>query len=751
MNGLVLEGGGMRSLFTAGITDVWMENDVRFDGIIGVSAGATFGCNIKSRQPGRALRYNMRFAKDPRYMSMGSLFKTGNFVNAEFAYHYMPQKLDIFDTETYAADPSEFYIVATDVETGEPTYQRLMKVDHDMLEWLRASASLPILSKPVEMNGRSYLDGGISDSIPLRFFQQQGYDRNVVVLTQPMGFRKKRTKLMPLFHATMRKYPAIIKAMSRRHVMYNAELDYIAEQERLGSTLVIQPSEPLNIGRTSSDKERMQAVYDTGRRAGEASLKRVMNFLKILILMLALGAGSASARTSVQAMQDSLVSTFRTPKIDGDTIRFIAAPDSTFNVLTFLQEAIDKCSMRGGGRIEVQPGIYYLCGTLHLRSGVELHLTRGAVLKFSGKARDFLPVVRTRWEGTELMGRSAMVLAEHSDNVAITGEGVIDAQGGVEMARWGMSVAVEDFVENAHGTHGETMEMHDVFRLRQMGDDNTPISERVFGEGTYLRPCAMEFIGCNAVLVEGITLKNSPFWCIHPLYSYNVTVRGVTIDSQYPNNDGCDPESSRNVLIENCVFRTGDDAVAIKSGRDADGRRVGRPSENIVIRNCKFYSKCNGLCIGSEMSGGVRNVLMSNVEIGSVKNALLFKSNRDRGGYISDVWVDSVKIGSAIGAILRFETNYFGYRGFNHPSTYSDFHISNVTAGSTDGYAIYYDGNEQRPITNVDVTSFSVVSAAHPYYLYNTKNCTFTNCSVNGETLETVLPESLERQSCDVW
>ena len=204
-------------------------------------------------------------------------------------------------------------------------------------------------------------------------------------------------------------------------------------------------------------------------------------------------------------------------------------------------------------------------------------------------------------------------------------------------------------------------------------------------------------------------------------------------------------------MIENCIFRTGDDAIAVKAGRDADGRRVNRPSENIVIRNCKFYSKCNGLCIGSEMSGGVRNVYMKNIEIGDVKNALLFKSNLDRGGYIENVYIDFVDIKSAAGAVLRFETNYFGYRGGNFPARYSGFEISNITAGSADAYAIYYDGNTDEPISNISVKNFTVTRAAHTHYLYKTRNCSFVNCSINGKQLPEHPEESSERRQCDVW
>ena len=285
--------------------------------------------------------------------------------------------------------------------------------------------------------------------------------------------------------------------------------------------------------------------------------------------------------------------------------------------------------------MELVAGKYEMDGAIVMKSGVCLYLRDGATLVFSPNPDAYLPVVATRWEGTELYGRSSMIYAYGAHDIIIRGEGnaTINASG-QEMARWGMPIGTEEFEENIHGTHGETPERSDVERLRQMGDDLTPVEQRVFGKGTKLRPCAIEMNNCQRILIEGIRLENSPFWCIHPLYCEDVTVRGVTIDSHFPNNDGCDPESSRRVLIEDCTFRTGDDAVAIKSGRDADGRRVARPSEDIVIRNCRFFSKCNGLCIGSEMSGGVRGVYMSNIEIGNVKNALLLKSNLDRGGYI---------------------------------------------------------------------------------------------------------------------
>ena len=407
--------------------------------------------------------------------------------------------------------------------------------------------------------------------------------------------------------------------------------------------------------------------------------------------------------------------------------------DSATCARSLLQGAIDSCSLAGGGRVTVGAGYYRLNGPLHLRSNVDLHLCEDAYLQFSGRPADFLPVVLTRWEGTELYGHSPMIYAYHATNIALTGKGTIDAQGGLEFAAWSQREAA------------------DRDRLREMGDKLVPVRERVFGEGTLLRPSCIQPFGCSRVLIEDITVKDSPFWTIHPVYCDNVIVRGVTIDSHFPNNDGCDPESTCNVLIENCTFRTGDDAVAIKSGRDADGRSIGRPSENIVIRHCLFHSECNGLCIGSEMSGGVANVHMSHITIGTVKNALYFKSNRDRGGYIRGVDVSHITVEHALGAILRFETNYFGYRGGDYPSRYEHFVISDVVARQADRYAIFMDGSDVGNIDDILVRRFSVDEAPNAYYLMNTARVTFDSVTVGGHALPPTPLQSAEHVTLDVY
>ena len=276
--GLVLEGGAMRGLFTAGIIDVMMEAGVEPDGLIGVSAGAAFGCNYKSRQPGRAIRYNTRFAKDGRYSGLKSLLTTGDYFNAQFGYHIVPYQYDLFDVAAFEQNPMEFIVVCTDVLTGQAVYHKMDRVDFDELEWLRASASMPLASKVVEVGGRKLLDGGVADSIPLAYFESIGYDRNVVILTQPEGYVKHRTKLMPLMRIGLRRYPEMIQAMDRRYLMYNRELEFVRQAEREGRCLVIRPDEKLPIGHISHDPEEMKRVYQIGREMGDRYIERIKAF-----------------------------------------------------------------------------------------------------------------------------------------------------------------------------------------------------------------------------------------------------------------------------------------------------------------------------------------------------------------------------------------------------------------------------------------------------------------------------------------
>ena len=277
--GLILEGGAMRGLFTCGVLDVFMENGIVFDGAAGISAGAVFGCNYKSHQIGRAVRYNKKYCRDPRYCSVRSLLRTGDLYGAEFCYHELPYHLDPFDQETFQKDPMSFYIGATDVATGKAVFHKCTDMgDRDLL-WMRASASMPLVSRTVKTDGYELLDGGIVDAVPYAFMESRGYRRNVIILTQPKGFTKSPEMILP-FRVLLWKYPAVVRAMSERHEMYNRQMREIDRREETGEALVIRPPESLGISRTENDPEELERVYQTGRREAERRLPEVAGFLR---------------------------------------------------------------------------------------------------------------------------------------------------------------------------------------------------------------------------------------------------------------------------------------------------------------------------------------------------------------------------------------------------------------------------------------------------------------------------------------
>ena len=275
---LIMEGGAMRGMFTCGVMDVFMENGISFEGAAGISAGAVFGCNFKSRQIGRPIRYNKKFCRDPRYCSIRSLLRTGDLYGADFCYRELPDVLDPFDRKAFAENPMEFYAGATDIETGKCVYHRCTDGgDKDML-WFRASASMPVVSRPVRIDGREYLDGGISDAVPYRDMEALGYDRNVIILTQPKGYRKKQETsfLMKLF---LRRLPKIREAMGHRHEMYNRQMDELDRMETDKTALIIRPPEALRIGHMEKDPEELERVYQMGRKEAGKRLEDVRLWL----------------------------------------------------------------------------------------------------------------------------------------------------------------------------------------------------------------------------------------------------------------------------------------------------------------------------------------------------------------------------------------------------------------------------------------------------------------------------------------
>jgi len=382
----------------------------------------------------------------------------------------------------------------------------------------------------------------------------------------------------------------------------------------------------------------------------------------------------------------------------------------------------------GGGRIVVPAG-HYRSGPIHLASNTELHLQEGAVISFIPEPERYLPPVKTRWEGMELMGYSPLIYARGAENVAVTGKGRID--GGADCDTWwpwkGKNGKCDQSTNEGPTQHAARK------ALFEQAEAGVPVAERVHAEGGYLRPPLVQFYECRNVLIEGVTLENSPFWVIHPVLCESVTVRGVSTISHGPNSDGCDPESCRNVLIENCQFDNGDDCIAIKSGRNADGRRLATPSENIVIRNCRMRDGHGGLVLGSEISGGVRNVFLENCAMSSpnLDRGLRIKTNAMRGGEIHDIYVRNLEIGQVKDAIV---INFFyeeGDKGAFDPQVYNIF-VDNLRCERAQR-AFHIRGFERAPIRGLHISNSEIKSAGELGVIEAVTGFTADKLRINGE------------------
>ena len=404
---------------------------------------------------------------------------------------------------------------------------------------------------------------------------------------------------------------------------------------------------------------------------------------------------------------------------------FGAIADGITDSRAAINDAITRCSDEGGGRVVLPTGKVFSKGCINIKSNVNLCVPAGCELIFSSEPSDYLPAELTVWEGTEFYNYASFIRADHCTNIAITGEGLLNG--------------------NAKESFGKMRPQRSAMQdtLRQMGIDLVPVRDRYFGSRSIMPPNMIEPFGCKNVLIEGVSITDSPYWVIHPLFCDNVTVRKVKIDSWNLNNDGCDPEYSTNVLIEDCVFNTRDDAIAIKAGRDQDAWRIGQKTAGIVIRNCEFSSRCNGLCIGSEMAAGVENVYMYDVHVGSCHSAIYFKSNLDRGGFIRNVWVDGIVVDSVRTAFIRFENNYHGGRGGFHPTRFENFSISNIRGGKSRECGFYAIGVEGYPIKNVSLKNVTLDNCRTAYTLINTEGIRFENVIINGQRLPEV-PEDTE-------
>jgi len=418
------------------------------------------------------------------------------------------------------------------------------------------------------------------------------------------------------------------------------------------------------------------------------------------------------------------------PKRDFSVVRYGAQNDGKQDCTDAFRQAIAACSQAGGGRVVVPAGDF-LTGPIHLLSNVNLYLEKSATIKFQRDPERYLPVVFTRWEGMELMNYSAFIYAFEQSNIAITGEGTLDGQAGAE-AWWPWNGRTQ------YGwKEGQPNQRKARAALVEMIERETPVKERVFGAGSYLRPNFIQPYRCQNVLIEGVGIKNSPMWEIHPVLCRNVTVRRVRISSHGPNNDGCDPESCSDVLIEDCHFDTGDDCIAVKSGRNADGRRLHAPTENIIIRGCEMKDGHGGITVGSEISGGVRNLFAENCRMDSpnLDHALRVKNNAMRGGLLENLYFRNINVGQVAHAVITIDFNYEeGEKGKFTPVVRN--FVANNLQSRKSKLALDMQGFKTAPIFNVQLSDCVFDNAASPSIVKNVQGLELRNVRINGKVVE---------------
>ena len=445
-------------------------------------------------------------------------------------------------------------------------------------------------------------------------------------------------------------------------------------------------------------------------------MKKVLFLLAIFNFQFSLF-NSAHAEGWNQEVYDAIISRIKAPTFKAKTYNIKDFGASTSATAAKNQKAINKaiakCSKNGGGKVIVPAGLY-MTGAITLKSNVNLVVDEGATLRFAFD-RDLYPNVETRWEGLNIINYQPCIYAVDAKNIGLTGKGVVDGYGSNE--RWwymkgnlhhGYHEGVDEWQgKDAVGNRAD---------LLKMADNGVPTAQRVFGKGKGLRPQLVNFVRCENAIIEGVELRDSPFWVIHPLFVKNLTVRGVTIYNDGPNGDGCDPESCEDVLIENCTFHTGDDCIALKSGRNADGLKANTPCKNVIIRGCKMADGHGGVVIGSEISGGCDNIFAENCEMDSpnLDRVLRIKTNTCRGGINQNIFMRNIKVGECKEAVMRINLMYepaeIAERG--HIPTVRNVYMENVTCQKSQ-YAVRINGLEDED----------------QIYNINIKNCEFNNLS----------------------
>jgi len=420
-------------------------------------------------------------------------------------------------------------------------------------------------------------------------------------------------------------------------------------------------------------------------------------------------AGSKFLSADSAGEQAAILSRIKAPVFPGrdfDITRYGAAGDGQKDCTEAIRKAIAACTAAGGGHVVVPRGVF-VTGAVHLDNNVNLHVDEGATLRFSRDPLQYMPVVFTRWEGTECMNFSPFIYAFEKTNIGLSGGGTLDGQADCEhwwpwKARTGCG-----------WKKGDPSQEADRNALMAAGDRNVPVAARIFGAGHYLRPCFVQPYRCNNVLIEDVKIVNSPMWELNPVLCKNAIVRGVNIDTHGPNNDGCDPESCTDMLVEKCTFSTGDDCIAIKSGRNVDGRRVNVPTANLIIRDCDMKDGHGGVSIGSEASGGVRNVFVENCRMSSpnLDRALRIKTNSYRGGVIENIYFQNVTVGQVAEAVIDIDFFYEEGEGGPFKPVVDNVVVSGVTSKKSK-YGLYLRGYKDDPIRGLKVTDCHFENAA---------------------------------------
>ena len=469
------------------------------------------------------------------------------------------------------------------------------------------------------------------------------------------------------------------------------------------------------------------------------------NVLSCLLLLVLISCRPAALSDRAASMDDpwarvgEILAAIQPPVFPENTFDIAdygALPDGKTDCLPAIRAAIQACEAAGGGRVRVPAGAFFVKGPIHLKSNIDLHIAAGANVKFSTDPQDYLPVVFTRWEGVECYNYSSLIYALGQENIAITGAGTLDGQ--ASNANWWSWSGKKEYGWQP----GMPSQADPLCRPRLYGwnDRETPLEERILGEGGYLRPNFIQFYQCNNVLIEGVTLRNSPMWIMHPVLCENVSVKGVKVISHGPNSDGCDPESCNNVLIENCYFDTGDDCIALKSGRNQDGRRINRPIENVVVRDCEMKDGHGGVVIGSEVSGGARNIFAENCVMDSpnLDRALRIKTNKLRGGRIENLYFRNITVGEVKEAVLRINMHYeiISDSSEGYIPEVENIFVENVTAAKSK-YGILIEGYDAaHPVKNVHLKNCRFDGVAAGNSITFGLGLHFENFFLNGQLLE---------------